>query len=98
VRSRGVMEKCTYCVQRINRARITAEKESRKIADGEGRTACQQACSTTAIVFGDISGPASTVSQWYKRPHQYAALHELGTAPRTRYLVKLVNPVHGEPT
>ena len=98
VRERGVMEKCTYCVQRIRNAEIQAGLDDRPLADGEILTACQQACPTTAIVFGDISDPASTVSQWYRRPHQYAALHELGTAPRTRYLVKLVNPVHGEPT
>ena len=92
VRERGVMEKCTYCVQRIRNASIEADLEDRGLIDGEVVTACQQACPTQAIVFGDISDPDSEVSQWLRRPHQYAVLHEQGTQPRTRYLVKLRNP------
>jgi molybdopterin-containing oxidoreductase family iron-sulfur binding subunit len=92
VRERGVMEKCTYCVQRIRRAEIDAELDDRELADGDVVTACQQACPTRAIAFGDVADPQSEVSRWRARPHQYAALHEQGTAPRTRYLVKLHNP------
>jgi molybdopterin-containing oxidoreductase family iron-sulfur binding subunit len=91
VRERGVMEKCTYCVQRIRKAEIAAHLAHRSLADGDVVTACQQACPTQAIVFGDIADPGSRVSQWRRRPHQYAVLHEQGTVPRTRYLVKLVN-------
>jgi Fe-S-cluster-containing dehydrogenase component len=92
VRERGVMEKCTYCVQRIRNAMIDAELADRPVIDGEIQTACQQACPTRAIMFGDLADRNSTVSQWRARPHQYAALHDQGTSPRTRYLVKLVNP------
>ncbi len=92
VRERGVMEKCTYCVQRIRRAQIQAQLEDRPLLDGDVVTACQQACPTRAIAFGDVADARSTVSRWRARPHQYAVLHEEGTSPRTRYLVKLVNP------
>jgi molybdopterin-containing oxidoreductase family iron-sulfur binding subunit len=92
VRSRGVMEKCTYCVQRINRARITAEKESRKIADGEVRTACQQACPSHAITFGDLNDAASAVTASKHDPRNYGLLSELGTRPRTTYLAIVRNP------
>jgi molybdopterin-containing oxidoreductase family iron-sulfur binding subunit len=92
VRSRGVMEKCTYCVQRINRARLAARKEERKIRDGEIRTACQAVCPAEAIVFGDIRDPHSAVAQQKAEPHNYALLEELNTRPRTTYLARITNP------
>jgi molybdopterin-containing oxidoreductase family iron-sulfur binding subunit len=85
VRERGVMEKCSYCVQRINAARITAERENRPIRDGEIRTACEQACPAGAIVFGNRADPTSRVSRLSGDEHSYALLAELGTRPRTRY-------------
>lgn len=91
VRSRGVMEKCTYCVQRINEARIKAKKERRPIADGEIVTACQQACPTRAIEFGNISDPKSKVSQMKAKERNYDLLAEIGTAPRTSYLGRVRN-------
>ena len=92
VRSRGVMEKCTYCTQRINAARITAEEEDRKIRDLEILTACQAACPTNAIVFGDLNTPASKVSVLKSQPLNYSMLGELNTRPRTSYLARLRNP------
>jgi molybdopterin-containing oxidoreductase family iron-sulfur binding subunit len=92
VRSRGVMEKCTYCTQRINAARITAEIASRKIRDGEIVTACQAACPVEAIVFGDLNDRESRVAKLKGQPLDYGMLGELNTRPRTSYLAKLRNP------
>ncbi|HXG33597.1 MAG TPA: TAT-variant-translocated molybdopterin oxidoreductase [Bryobacteraceae bacterium] len=92
VRSRGVMEKCTYCVQRINEARIEAEKQGRRIRDGEVVTACQAACPTEAIVFGDLNDPASRVARLKAQPLNYGILTELNTRPRTTYLARVRNP------
>lgn len=92
VRGRGVMEKCTYCVQRINSARIEAKKEQREIRDGEVITACQQACPTQTIFFGDINNPNSVVSRLKREPHDYGVLSELNTRPRTTHLAKIRNP------
>ncbi len=92
VRMRGVMEKCTYCIQRITQARIQAQVENRTIADGEVQTACQQACPTKAIVFGNINDANAQVRQLKETPLNYALLGELGTQPRTTYLAKVRNP------
>jgi molybdopterin-containing oxidoreductase family iron-sulfur binding subunit len=92
VRSRGVMEKCTYCVQRIERARHNAELESRPIRDGEIVTACQQACPAEAIVFGNVNDPESRVAKLKADSRNYALLAELNTRPRTTYLAQVTNP------
>lgn len=92
VRSRGVMEKCTYCVQRIKEGTRLADNEGRKVQDDEIVTACQSACPTQAIVFGDISDPESSVRRLKGSVLNYGVLSELNTEPRTTYLAKLWNP------
>jgi molybdopterin-containing oxidoreductase family iron-sulfur binding subunit len=92
VRDRGVMEKCTYCIQRIRTTQIDAAREDRKLADGEVRTACQQSCPTQAIVFGDRNDPDSAVARRKASPVDYALLEDLNTRPRTTYSALIRNP------
>jgi MoCo/4Fe-4S cofactor protein with predicted Tat translocation signal len=92
VRSRGVMEKCTYCIQRITQHRIDSEREDRKIQDGELQTACQQSCPADAITFGNINDPNSRVSKLKANARNYGLLAELNTRPRTTYLADIRNP------
>ncbi len=92
IRSRGVMEKCTYCIQRIASGRITAERENRWPRDGEILTACQQACPAGAIVFGNLNDPNSRVSKIKKQTRNYQLLEDLNTRPRTSYLAAVQNP------
>ncbi len=92
VRSRGVMEKCTYCVQRIEAAKLWADRENRAVADGEIVTACQQACPTNAITFGNINDPKSKVAAAKKQERDYPVLADLNYKPRTTYTAGVINP------
>lgn len=92
VRGRGVMEKCTYCIQRVEGAKINAIKEGRDVADGDVVTACQSACPTRAIEFGDVSDPASAVSQKHADDRSYGMLGQLNLKTRTQYLARVTNP------
>ncbi|MEA2173714.1 MAG: hypothetical protein QOD00_1306 [Blastocatellia bacterium] len=92
VRSRGVMEKCTYCIQRIQWGKIESEKEGRSVRDGEIKTACQAVCPTEAITFGNINDEGSNVAKLKREPRNYSLLADLNTQPRTTYLAGLRNP------
>jgi molybdopterin-containing oxidoreductase family iron-sulfur binding subunit len=92
VRARGVMEKCTFCVQRIREAEIASQVDGRRLGTGEVRTACQQACPTQAIVFGSLTDADDPVAALRDQPRAYSVLHELGTEPRVRYLARITNP------
>jgi molybdopterin-containing oxidoreductase family iron-sulfur binding subunit len=89
VRGRGVMEKCTYCIQRIEGAKVQADIENRPVREGEVTTACQQACPAHAISFGNLADPASAVARQRKSPRNYSLLAEQGTRPRTTYLARI---------
>lgn len=91
VRTRGVMEKCSMCIQRIQEGKLQAKKEGRPLKDGEVKLACQQSCPADAIVFGDINDPESEISKKLKDPRYYRVLEELGVAPRVGYLTKVRN-------
>ncbi|MBA2115527.1 hypothetical protein HOV93_27090 [Planctomycetes bacterium FF15] len=92
VRNRGVMEKCTYCVQRIQNTKIEAKADRRAIGPNEIQVACQEACSSNAIEFGDLNNPESKVAKAHANPRSYSMLAELNTKPRTRYLARITNP------
>jgi molybdopterin-containing oxidoreductase family iron-sulfur binding subunit len=92
VRSRGVMEKCSYCVQRIEAAKIDADKENRALRDGDVVTACQQACPTSAISFGNINDPNSEVAKRKAKERDYPVLADLNFRPRTTYTAGVINP------
>jgi molybdopterin-containing oxidoreductase family iron-sulfur binding subunit len=92
VRSRGVMEKCTYCVQRIRNGQIAAQLQDRPVFDGEIVTACQAACPAGAIVFGDLKDANGQAAKLRREPLHYALLEQLNTRPRTTYLAALKNP------
>jgi molybdopterin-containing oxidoreductase family iron-sulfur binding subunit len=92
VRSRGVMEKCTYCVQRINKVKIASRRDDRPIRDGDIVSACQQVCPSEAIVFGDVNDESSKVAAAKASPLNYGLLEDLNTRPRTTYLAKVTNP------
>jgi molybdopterin-containing oxidoreductase family iron-sulfur binding subunit len=94
VRARGVMEKCTFCTQRIHRGKMTAKLEDRPLRDNEIKTACQESCPTNAIVFGDLNNPKSEVAQRREDKRHYSLLEELNTAPAVQYASKIRNSEH----
>ena len=96
VRMRGVMEKCTYCTQRINAAKIDRRNKGEEIQDGDVVTACQGACPTQAIVFGNLNDPNSAVSKMHQNNRAYGVLAELNVKPRTQFLAKVRNPAEEE--
>jgi len=91
VRSRGVMEKCSFCVQRLMTAKIQAKNEGRELKDGEAQPACMQSCPAQAIVFGDVQDPDSQISHAMRDPKRFLVLGELGVAPAVSYLTKIRN-------
>jgi len=91
VRSRGVMEKCSLCVQRIQGGKLQAGRDGRPVADGDIKTACQQVCPADAIVFGDLADPNSRVARLSRSGRSYGVLEELGTRPSVTYLTKVKN-------
>jgi molybdopterin-containing oxidoreductase family iron-sulfur binding subunit len=91
VRSRGVMEKCTFCVQRIQEAKIEAKRLGEKVSDGSVQTACQQSCPAQAIYFGDLNDPNSHVSKMMANPRRYRVLEELNVRPSVGYLTIVRN-------
>jgi molybdopterin-containing oxidoreductase family iron-sulfur binding subunit len=95
VRARGVMEKCTYCIQRIEAVKILAKNARREISDGEVVPACAQVCPTEAITFGDLNDVEARVRRAHDDPRCYGVLEEVNTKPRTRYLARLTNPAEG---
>jgi molybdopterin-containing oxidoreductase family iron-sulfur binding subunit len=92
VRSRGVMEKCSYCIQRIEEAKINADKENRLVGDGEIVTACQQACPAQAITFGNINDRQSRVAKLRAQERSYQVIADINTRPRTTYVAEVLNP------
>jgi molybdopterin-containing oxidoreductase family iron-sulfur binding subunit len=99
VRSRGVMEKCSMCAQRLQEGKLNAKKAGAPIVDGSIRTACQQACPTNAIMFGDVNDENSEISKWRNNERNYFMLEDLGVKPTVSYLVKVRNqeePIHNE--
>jgi molybdopterin-containing oxidoreductase family iron-sulfur binding subunit len=95
VRSKGIIEKCTFCIQRINRTRRTANQEGRTVRDGELQPACAQACPTNTLIFGNWKDPSSRINSLAADPRQYRLLDHLGTEPAVVYLKK-VDPSRGE--
>jgi molybdopterin-containing oxidoreductase family iron-sulfur binding subunit len=98
VRSRGVMEKCTYCVQRIQHVMIQVKNDRRELRDGEITPACAQTCPSRAIVFGNLNDPDSDISRARADHRSYAVLAELNIKPRTTYMARISNPAYGGPT